>query len=177
MCRYSAAKRGCECVVQECGVPRSDVFVQPAGGTNSAGTHPAGTEAKTAPEPEEHEKVGRFTQGVGRLPWRRFERIAEPLKGAGAKAGRSEPSVVMPNCPKPLFQAQSHCPAVHVVWPSEQVDTSTVQWYKHRTGHRGKWLVLLQFNGSSLNPFLGTTFGNILNKTANLRMPSQGLTI
>lgn len=38
MRRYNAAKRGFECVAQQCCVPPSGVFVQAAGGTNSAGS-------------------------------------------------------------------------------------------------------------------------------------------
>lgn len=37
---------------------RSNAFVRAAGGTNLAGTRPAGTEAKITPEPEGYEKVG-----------------------------------------------------------------------------------------------------------------------
>lgn len=44
------------------------------------------------------------------------ERIAETLKvPARGPFGRSEPSGVMPDCPKPLFQAQSR-------WPSSACD-------------------------------------------------------
>ncbi|PAY10483.1 hypothetical protein CK489_08160 [Bradyrhizobium sp. UFLA03-84] len=57
MHRYITANRGRECVAEEGCVPRSDVFVQSAGGPNSAGSRPAGTEAKTETEPEECEKV------------------------------------------------------------------------------------------------------------------------
>lgn len=68
-------------------MPRSDVFVQPTGGTNSAGTRPAGTEAKTAPAPEEHEKVGGLRVSVD-FHGEDFERVAETLKGAWAKTVR-----------------------------------------------------------------------------------------
>ncbi len=61
-------------------MPRSDVPVQSFDGTNSAGTRPAGSEAKTEPEPEEYEKL----EGLASV---RFlgddsERIGETLKGA-----------------------------------------------------------------------------------------------
>jgi hypothetical protein len=42
------AELAVEHVVQDCGVPRSDVFVQPVGGANTAGTRPAGLDAKAA---------------------------------------------------------------------------------------------------------------------------------
>jgi hypothetical protein len=57
------------------------------------------------------------------------------------------------------------------------VDKSTFEWYKHRVEGGLKPLILLSSLGADDSPPLGTTFGNILNKTANLRMPSQGLTI
>jgi hypothetical protein len=41
-----------EQVVQEYGVPRNDVFIQPTGGANSAGTHAMGADAKLTPEPQ-----------------------------------------------------------------------------------------------------------------------------
>ncbi|MCW2189521.1 hypothetical protein AB7M45_002291 [Bradyrhizobium elkanii] len=56
-------------------MPRSDVFVQAAGGTNSAGTRPACSEAKTAPE--EHEEVGGLRVSVD-FHGEDSERIAEP---------------------------------------------------------------------------------------------------
>ena len=37
-----AAELAVERVVQECGVPRSDVFVQPTGSDNTSGNRPAG---------------------------------------------------------------------------------------------------------------------------------------
>jgi len=46
-----------ERVVQEFGIPRSDVFVEPAGSANSAGTRSAGADAKTAPAPEGQQKL------------------------------------------------------------------------------------------------------------------------
>jgi hypothetical protein len=66
----------------------SDVFVQPVGGANTAGTRPAGADAKTAPTPEAHQMLdGSLEVSVdchGDDP----ERIAAALKGAGAKAVR-----------------------------------------------------------------------------------------
>jgi hypothetical protein len=84
------AELAVEHVVQDCGVPRSDVFVQPAGGANTAGTRPAGADAKAAPTPEAHQKLeGSLEVSVdfhGDDPGR----IAAALKGAGAKAVRTK---------------------------------------------------------------------------------------
>jgi hypothetical protein len=84
------AELAVEHVVQECGVPRSDVFVQAAGGANTSGTRPAGPDAKTAPAPEGHQKLeGPIEVSVdfhGDAP----EKIADALKGAGAKAVRTK---------------------------------------------------------------------------------------
>jgi hypothetical protein len=67
----------------------SDIFVQPAGGANTAGTRPAGADAKAAPTPEAHQKLeGPLEVSVdfhGDEP----EPIAAALKGAGAKAVRT----------------------------------------------------------------------------------------
>jgi hypothetical protein len=51
------AELAVEHVVQDCGVARSDVFVQPVGGANTSGTRPAGADAKAAPTPEAHQKL------------------------------------------------------------------------------------------------------------------------
>jgi hypothetical protein len=84
------AELAVEHVVQDCGVPRSDVFVQPVGGANTAGTRPAGADAKAGPTPEAHQKLeGSLEVSVdfhGDDP----ERIATALKGAGAKAVRTK---------------------------------------------------------------------------------------
>jgi hypothetical protein len=84
------AELAVEHVVQDCGVPRSDVFVQPVGGANTAGTRPAGADAKTASTPDAHQKLeGPLEVSVdfhGDDP----ERIAAALKGAGAKAVRTK---------------------------------------------------------------------------------------
>jgi hypothetical protein len=47
-----AAELAVEYVVQQCGVQRSDVFVQPTGDANTSGTHKSGAGVKSAPEPE-----------------------------------------------------------------------------------------------------------------------------
>jgi hypothetical protein len=51
------AELAVEHVVQDCGVPRSDVYIQPVGGANMPGTRPAGAGAKAAPTPEAHQKL------------------------------------------------------------------------------------------------------------------------
>jgi hypothetical protein len=84
------AELAVEHVVQECGVPRSDVFVQAAGGANTSGTRPAGPDAKAAPAPEGHQKLeGPIEVSVdfhGDAP----EKIADALKDAGAKTVRTK---------------------------------------------------------------------------------------
>lgn len=84
------AELAVEHVVQECGVPRTDVFVQPVGDANTSGTRPAGPDAKAAPAPEGHQKLeGRIEVSVdfhGDAP----EKIADALKSAGAKAVRTK---------------------------------------------------------------------------------------
>ena len=85
-----AAELAVEHVVQECGVPRSDVFIQPAGQANSAGTRTAGADAKTSPEPEGRQKLeGALEVSVdfhGDDP----NKIAEVMKTTGAKAVRTK---------------------------------------------------------------------------------------
>jgi hypothetical protein len=83
------AELAVEHVVQEYGVPRSDVFIQPAGGANSAGTRAAGADAKGAPEPRGQQKLeGALEVSVdfhGEDP----QRIADALHSTGAKAVRT----------------------------------------------------------------------------------------
>ena len=85
-----SAELAVEHVVQECGVPRTDVFVQPTGGANTAGTRSAGADAKAAPAAEGHQKLeGSLEVSVdfhGDDP----ERIAGVLKSAGAKSVRTK---------------------------------------------------------------------------------------
>lgn len=84
------AELAVEHVVQDCGVPRSDVFIQPIGGSNTVGTRPAGADAKARPTPEQQQKLeGSLEVSVdfhGDDP----ERIAAALKGAGAKDVRTK---------------------------------------------------------------------------------------
>lgn len=85
MHRYIAAKRGFEYVVQECCVPRSDVFVQAVGGTSSVLRAPR-------PRPRRSRRNMRKLEGL-RVSVDFYgedsERIAEPLKGGG-REGRSD---------------------------------------------------------------------------------------
>jgi hypothetical protein len=86
------------------------------------------------------------------------ERIAETLKGPGRRPfGRSERSHARLSQAAPPGAVSLPLPCVPI-GDQSRVDTSTVRWYKGRTWRRGKWLFLLQFDGSSPNPFLGTTF-------------------
>lgn len=84
------AELAVERVVQEFGVPRADVFVQPAGDANTEGTRPAGADAKSAPAAGGHQKLeGSIEVSVdfhGGDP----EKIASALKSVGAKAVRTK---------------------------------------------------------------------------------------
>jgi len=64
-------------------------------------------QAKTAPAPEDHEKVGVLPQGVDRLPWRGFRKDRRDPEGGEGEGRSAEVSRAMPDCRKPLFQAQS----------------------------------------------------------------------
>ena len=85
-----AAELAVEHVVQACGVPRGDVFVQPAGNANSVGTRPAGADVKAAPRPEQGEKLeGPIEVSVdfhGDDP----TRVTDALRSAGAKDVRTK---------------------------------------------------------------------------------------
>ena len=84
------AELAVERVVQEFGVARGDVFIQPAGAANSSGTRAAGADVKSAPSPEGQQKLeGKIEVSVdfhGHEP----EKIVEALKGTGAKAVRTK---------------------------------------------------------------------------------------
>jgi hypothetical protein len=84
------AELAVEHVVQECGVPRGDVSVRPAGGANSAGTRAAGADVKDAPHPEARQKLeGAIEVSVdfhGGDP----QKIADALKSTGAKSVRAK---------------------------------------------------------------------------------------
>ena len=84
------AELAVEHVVQEFGVARGDVFVQPVGAANSSGTRSAGADVKAAPTPEGKQRLeGEIEVSVdfhGDEP----DKIAEALKGAGAKTVRTK---------------------------------------------------------------------------------------
>jgi hypothetical protein len=84
------AELAVEHVVQEHGVQRTDVFIQPVGQANSAGTRAAGADAKVAPEPEHgHPLKGELEVSVdfhGADP----KKIVEALKSTGAKDVRTK---------------------------------------------------------------------------------------
>lgn len=84
-----SAELAVEHVVQECGVPRSDVFVQSAGGANTVGTRPAGADVKAAPAPEGHQKLGGPIEVSVDFHGDAPEKIADVLRDAGAKAVRT----------------------------------------------------------------------------------------
>ena len=83
------AELAVEHVVQECGVPRTDVFVQPVGSQNTAGTRSAGADAKTTPQPEGHQKLEGLIEVSVDYHGDDPEKIADTLRGAGAKAVRA----------------------------------------------------------------------------------------
>lgn len=84
------AELAVEHVVQECGVPRSDVFVQPAGGANTVGTHAAGADVKAAPAPEGRQKLEGLIEVSVDFHGDAPEKIADALRGAGAKTVRTK---------------------------------------------------------------------------------------
>ncbi|MET4842591.1 hypothetical protein [Bradyrhizobium japonicum] len=84
------AELAVEHVVQECGVARGDVFVQPAGAANSSGTQPAGADAKAAPAPQGREKLEGAIQVSVDFHGDEPEKIADALRGAGAKTVRTK---------------------------------------------------------------------------------------
>lgn len=85
-----AAELAVEHVVQECGVQRTDVFVQPTGGANTSGTRKAGADAKSAPEPEQGEKLGGPIEVSVDFHGDDLKRIKDALKSAGANTVRSK---------------------------------------------------------------------------------------
>ena len=84
------AELAVEHVVQECGVPRSDVFVQPVGSANSVGTRAAGSDVKAAPAPEGHQKLEGLIEVSVDFHGDTPQTIADALRGAGAKTVRTK---------------------------------------------------------------------------------------
>lgn len=83
------AELAVEHVVQECGVQRSDVFVQPVGGANTAGTRPSGPDVKSAPAPEGGAKLDGLIEVSVDFHGDAPERIVDALRSAGARAVRT----------------------------------------------------------------------------------------
>jgi peptidoglycan hydrolase-like protein with peptidoglycan-binding domain len=86
----AAAELAVEHVVQECGVSRGDVFVQPTGGDNTSGNRPAGTDAKAAPKPERGGKFEGAIEVSVDFHGEDAKQIKEALKSAGAKSVRTK---------------------------------------------------------------------------------------
>lgn len=84
-----SAELAIERIVQEYGVPRDDVVVQPAGPDNTAGTRPAGADVKAAPEPEGQENLNGPLQASVKLSDADSEPIVSAMKAAGATAVRN----------------------------------------------------------------------------------------
>lgn len=82
----SDAELAVEHVVQECGVPRADVFVQPAGAANTSGTRPSGADAKAAPEPASQQKLDGAIEVSVDFHGDDLGRVVHALEAAGAKA-------------------------------------------------------------------------------------------
>jgi hypothetical protein len=85
-----AAELAVEHVVQECGIARGDVFVQPAGGDNTSGNRPAGADAKAAPKPEQGGKFEGSIEVSVDLQGEDAKQIEDALKSAGAKSVRTK---------------------------------------------------------------------------------------
>src|SRR3954454_14327515 len=85
-----AAELAVEHVVQECGVPRGDVFVQPTGVSNSVGTRSAGADAKAAPRPEQGEKLEGLLEVSVDFHGDDPTRVTDALRSAGARDVRTK---------------------------------------------------------------------------------------
>src|ERR1044072_7917907 len=85
-----AAELAVEHVVQECGIDRSDVFVQPKGPNNTAGKSPAGADAKAVPEPAAGGKLAGSIEVSVDFHGNDAKQITEALKGVGAKNVRAK---------------------------------------------------------------------------------------
>ncbi|MBW7971783.1 hypothetical protein [Bradyrhizobium sp. BR 10289] len=85
-----AAELAVEHVVQEYGVPRGDVFVQPTGSNNTAGERPVGADAKAVPEPERGAKLEGPIEVSVNFHGDDTHRLVDALKSAGAKTVRTK---------------------------------------------------------------------------------------
>ena len=84
------AELAVEHVVQECGVARGDVFVQPTGGKNTSGERPAGADAKKAPKPEQGGKLEGPIEVSVDFHGDDAKPIENALKSAGAQSVRTK---------------------------------------------------------------------------------------
>jgi hypothetical protein len=85
-----AAELAVEHVVQEYGIQRSDVFVQPAGSANTAGVRSAGADKKAAPKPEQGEKLEGLLEVSVDFHGEDPRRLVEALESAGAETVRTK---------------------------------------------------------------------------------------
>jgi len=85
-----AAELAVEHVVQDCGIQRTNVFVQPTGDANTSGTRKAGADAKSAPAPEQGEKLEGPIEVSVDCPDADLKRIEGALRSAGAHAVQSK---------------------------------------------------------------------------------------
>ncbi|MGL3214225.1 hypothetical protein [Bradyrhizobium sp. BR 1433] len=81
-----AAELAVEHVVQECGVQRTYVFVQPAGADNTSGDRPAGVVVKTAPRRSRAGSSKARSKCPSNFHGDDPKRVADALTSAGAKA-------------------------------------------------------------------------------------------
>ena len=84
------AELAVEHVVQECGVARGDVFVQPTGGENTSGDRPAGADAKAAPKPEQGGKLEGPIEVSVDFHGDDTKQIENALRSAGARSVRTK---------------------------------------------------------------------------------------
>jgi hypothetical protein len=79
------AELAVEHIVQEYGVPRGDVLVQPTGTANSSGQYSAGADVKAAPEPTEGAKLEGSIEVSVDFHGDDSKPIMDAMKSAGAK--------------------------------------------------------------------------------------------
>ncbi len=84
------AELAVERVVQELGVSRSDVFVQPVGSANTAGTRLAGADAKAAPEPGTHHSLDGLLEVSIDFHGDDPQKISDTLSAVGARNVRTK---------------------------------------------------------------------------------------
>jgi hypothetical protein len=83
------AELAVEHIVQEYGVQRTDVFIQPVGQRNSAGTRSAGADAKASPEPDGQAPLEGALEVSVDFHGGDTQKIAAALTSAGAKSVRT----------------------------------------------------------------------------------------